>query len=118
MSPSSRRWSTRPKGITGRPAQAANWGHSELEDADLSEPKHHQPRTPSIQERPRAKPSHNPRVDQAATLAPNAGLEAVIPNPSRRLVSSVGGASRDDPFMGLTRDLSNLFKVAVVVQHG
>lgn len=32
--------------------------------------------------------------------------------------SSVGGARRDDPLLGLTRDLSNQFEVPVVVQHG
>jgi hypothetical protein len=35
----------------------------------------------------------------------------------RAVGASVGGTSRDDPFVGLTRDLSNQFEVAVVMQH-
>jgi hypothetical protein len=43
-----------------------------------------------------------------ARATDNAGMEAVIPTPSsRQLGASVGGPSRDDPFVGLTRDLSN-----------
>jgi hypothetical protein len=51
-------------------------------------------------------------------VPPTAGLEGVILTPSsRQLGASVSGTSRDDPFVGLIRDLSNQFEVAVVMQH-